>query len=198
MNEYEKLKYEILKLFPLENTTGKILSDAIVDDNLGDEQYVNCLLENWVDWTEITDQQIDGSSSIFCFFENKEISYFIPRYMIWVLDDIQNQIEYDYGCSGDNTIYWLLFISKNGLINELFNKDQKDCISTFLKLAKTGDYELCYTSPNFLNPNDHEELHRNFKKSNKALIESGIMPEYHEKIIELEKSLDKLNILNRD
>jgi hypothetical protein len=196
MNNHENLKLEILKVFPKDNTTGRILSDAIVADNWGDQKYINCLSESWKDWTEITNKQIDNCSSLFAFFEDKEISYFVPRYMIWVLDDIQNKIEYEYGCSGDSTISWLLLISKNGVINDLFNNEQQDCISRFLKLSRTEDYEFCFTSPNYLDLNDHEALHEEFKKSNKAFIESGIMPSFNKELLELEKSLDELGTLN--
>jgi|GEM_PF-6300801 len=92
MDNNSEIRKKIFDVFPREPVSKIRLSDAAVADHFGDES--KSFKEDWKDWTEIQDWQLEKcDGSLFAFYEGKDISYFIPRYMIWVLDEMNKGTE---------------------------------------------------------------------------------------------------------
>lgn len=138
--ELKQVRQKIIKEFPLAPITEYRLSDAIVEDDYGDTD--GTFVEDWSTWNEIEDWQVARCSALFSFAPPKAISYLIPRYMIFVLDDICGYIDRKSidTYSGDCLIWYLQRARMSGYANQGFTKKQIDTIESFLGEIKNHDY----------------------------------------------------------
>ena len=131
-NQIQRLKKEVFNNFLKYPKPKNSLSDAIKADNYG--KPTNKFVENWNDWTEIKDWQVDECPYIFSYLPDLDVLYYVPRYIIWTLDDINGDIpDSQTGCSGSDLISWI-FENKN-FLKENLNLEQLKNIKEFLNIA---------------------------------------------------------------
>lgn len=149
MFKMEKIKVDIHDTFTLDRPSDLRLYHAIIEDHYGDDSFTDCLDETWSFWTEITDEQIYHCYSLFSHFEDEEIIYFFPRYMIWTLDkNVGNLLKYD-SVSDESMLYWLLLKYKQNKLLDLFTTRQLRIIFSFLKLISCESrYQIIFLGPN--------------------------------------------------
>ena len=142
---FKKLRKKIERVFRLTPVPLYRLSDAIIADDYGDDSYA--FEETWLTWIEIKDWQVAKCDMLFSFAPPKIAAYFIPRYMIYVLDEIegvvdQNYVDWGQG-SGYALIWFLIKSQKNNYEDLELMSVQLDVIEEFLlKIKIDDDYRI--------------------------------------------------------
>ncbi len=129
---FSVLRRQITNTFPLQPASKYRLSDAIADDDYGDRRFT--FEETWKSWDEIENWQVVKCDVFFCFAPSEAAAYMIPRYMIYVLDDIEEMLppECRSYSSGDTAIWHLQRLEKKEYKNSCLSQDQIDVIEDFL------------------------------------------------------------------
>ena len=90
-----ELKKNIIDLFPKKPLPKNKLNDAVYLYKYGKIEQQDLCDDKWVDWTKITDNDISKCDILFNYLDFYDCLYFLPRYMIWILDDIDNVLDPD-------------------------------------------------------------------------------------------------------
>lgn len=139
---FSELRQQIYACFPQKPAVDYALSDALIADAYGDQRYA--IEEQWETWEQITDWQVARCDVLFAFAPAKASAYFIPRYMLFSLDQIEDKIpEETYrdasDVSGDNAEFYLTNLKKTHYKDSLFTQPQIDVIELFL--ATVSEHE---------------------------------------------------------
>ena len=86
-----KLRTQILETFPKTPKPKNSLSDAIIADDWGKTD--NAIEESWNDWTEIEDWQVNVCPYVFTYLDFEDSKYYLPRYLVFILDDIEGKVD---------------------------------------------------------------------------------------------------------
>lgn len=134
---FKELRKLIVEAFPYLLPPSKYrLSDAITEDDYGDNTY--SFKETWRTWEEIYDWQVAQCSVIFTYAPSEVAEYLLPRYMMFVLDDIENRLDdntfKDAGDgSGDSAVYYIKKLKRNSYCDSSFCDIQIRALDTFIK-----------------------------------------------------------------
>ena len=126
------LRGRIREVFPESGAPNYRLSDAIVEDDYGDKTFA--FEEKWKTWAEIEDWQIAKSNVFFSFAPMNAALYVLPRFMLFVLDDIEGKLHKDhsdYG-AGDSAVWFIQRLKNRNFQNTDLSKEQIEVIDSFL------------------------------------------------------------------
>ena len=126
------LREEIEKQFPLENAPSYRLSDAIIEDDYGDTSYA--FEESWSTWAEIENWQLAKSDVYFSYAPHDAALYVLPRFMLFVLDDIDGKLESEHQdtCTTDSAVWYIQRLKKKRYESTGFSGAQINVIERFL------------------------------------------------------------------
>ena len=128
-----QLRNQILENFPKLPKPKYLLSDAIIADDWGET--CNVIEEKWNDWSEIEDWQVNACPYVFTYLEFEDSIYYLPRYLIFIIDDIEGKVE--EGVNGILAISIFNFIVGNwNRIKDYFGIEKVKLIKDVLILAK--------------------------------------------------------------
>ena len=135
----------IEEAFPKKPAPEYRLSNAIIDDDYGDTTYA--FEEKWETWDQIEDWQVAKCDVLFSFAPSGAAVYYTPRYMIYVLDDIDGTVDQEtlgYGTGSGHCLVWYLQREKkSGFKEAAFNEEQIQVIEIFLEELKNNEeYKL--------------------------------------------------------
>ena len=136
---FNELRSLIREAFPSEPAVKYRLSRAIIDDDYGEE--TNAFEESWGTWEEIEDWQVTRCYVFFSFAPAEAKEYFLPRYMIFLLDQIEGKIDdgiYSNASdlSGESAVYYIKRLKKGNYAKCNFNEFQVGVIETFLESTR--------------------------------------------------------------
>jgi hypothetical protein len=137
------LRDRIREAFPERGAPTYRLSDAIIEDDYGDETFA--FEEKWRTWTEIEDWQIAKSNVFFCFAPLDAALYVLPRFMLFVLDDIEGKLHKDHSDfgAGDSAVWFIQRLKKQGFRDTELSKAQIEVIEEFLgHIYRDYDYQV--------------------------------------------------------
>ena len=138
---FSVLRRKITNTFPLQPVPKYRLSDAIADDDYGDRHFT--FEETWKSWDEIENWQIVKCDIFFCFAPPEAAAYMIPRYMVFVLDEIEEKLPSESrGYSSRDTAVWhLQRLQKKKYKNSSLTLHQINVIEGFLvEIRSDPDY----------------------------------------------------------
>ena len=126
------LREDIQTLFPLADAPSYRLSDAIIEDDYGDTSYA--FEESWSTWAEIENWQLAKSDVYFSYAPQDAALYVLPRFMLFVLDDIDGKLESKNQdtCATDSAVWYIQRLKKNGYESTNFTSVQIEVIEQFL------------------------------------------------------------------
>ena len=138
-----ELRNRIRQAFPECGAPSYRLSDAIIDDDYGDRTFA--FEEKWKTWSEIEDWQIAKSNVFFCFAPLDAALYVLPRFMLFVLDDIEGKLHKDhsdYG-AGDSAVWFIQRLKNRNYRKTELSKGQIAVIEEFLgHIYRDCDYQV--------------------------------------------------------
>jgi hypothetical protein len=142
---FTKLRKMIEEVFPKTPVPEYRLSNAIIDDDYGDTSYA--FEEKWTTWDQIEDWQVAKCYVLFAYAPPDAAAYYTPRYMIYVLDDIDGTVDQEtFGIgsgSGDCLVWYLQRAKKSGYKETAFNHKQIQVIELFLnELSNDKEYRI--------------------------------------------------------
>jgi len=119
------------------------LSDAIIEDDYGDDSYA--FKEEWETWDQIEDWQIVKSDVFFSYAPIPAAIYLLPRFMLFVLDEINGLLAEEnqgYG-TGDSAVWFVQRLKNKEYKNTGLSKAQIDLLEQFLgHIYKDYDYSV--------------------------------------------------------
>jgi hypothetical protein len=86
--EIALLRERTYRAFPLQPRPSVRLSDAVTRDNWGHPPS-DWPAETWRDWTEIPSDLLKRAECLLTYFDDEELTYFLPRFVIELLDDAE-------------------------------------------------------------------------------------------------------------
>jgi len=131
-------------VFPKLDAPKYRLSNAIIEDDYGDDSYT--FKEEWETWDQIEDWQLVKSDVFFSYAPLPVAIYVLPRFLFFVLDEIDGLLEEEHqGCGAGDTAVWFVQRLKNkGYQNTGLSKAQIDVLEKFLAHAYQ-DYDYSVT-----------------------------------------------------
>jgi len=140
------LREKIHNEFPKEGAPAYRLSDAIKDDDYGDTTYT--FEETWETWEQITDWQVVKSEVFFSFAPKNAAIYVLPRFMLFVLDEIEGILPQEYQSfgAGDAAVWFIESLKRKNYRNSGLSDSQISVIEQFLSLVyQDYDYSVTVT-----------------------------------------------------
>ena len=132
---FSELRRKIVECFPIKPAVRYKLSQAIIEDDYGDES--KAFEENWSTWDQIEDWQVARCDVLFSYAPTNVIEYLIPRYMLFFLDEIENKIPDEAykktsDSSGESAVHYLQSKKDVHYKRSGFNELQLEVIELFL------------------------------------------------------------------
>ena len=137
------IRSKIKEQFPLQGAPSYRLSDAIVEDDYGDTSLT--FEESWNTWAEIENWQIVKSDVFFSYAPKSAAIYLLPRFMIFVLDEIESKLEPQYlgNSAGDCAVWYIQTLKKKNYKNTKLTSLQIEVLENFLAyIYKDLDYRV--------------------------------------------------------
>ena len=130
----KNLREKIKELFPLEPKPKYTFKDYATNDNFEENL--------WSDWSQIDNALISKAPDIFALAPPNDTIYYIPRYMIYILDDIDGKIT-DASDGADNLVTFLLRHRLTSYEKLNLNNNQITFIEFFLDhIYSYQDYKI--------------------------------------------------------
>jgi len=140
----DKVRASINEAFPKHPAvTSYTLSDGLIDDYCPVEKTFK---EDWETWDEIEDWQILRSDTFLNFAPPESFAYLVPRFMVFVLDDIDGVLPIECQGSGipDAVVTYLERQLKINSRNPILSDSQLEVIKDFLDVFYIDVYGFSY------------------------------------------------------
>ncbi len=130
----EDLREKIIEIFPLEPKPKYTFKDYVKDDSFEEPK--------WKNWSEINNKLINRAPNIFAFAPPDEAIYYVPRYMYYILDDIEGNLQLRTDAA-DNLVTFLLRHRLTSYEKLNLNINQITLIEFFLDhIYSNQDYKI--------------------------------------------------------
>lgn len=137
----------ILEAFPLRPVPHYRLSDAIVADDFGSR--TNVFDEQWETWDQIETWQVAKCEVFFSYAPPNAAVYLTPRFMVYVLDEVNDPASASGSNTGDFFVWWLQRLKRSGFKGVPFSYRQRSVIELFLQcLESDPNYRITLETGN--------------------------------------------------
>jgi hypothetical protein len=138
-----ELREEIKNAFPMSGAPRYRLSDAIIEDDYGDDSYA--FKEDWGTWEEIENWQLVKSDVFFSYAPIDAAIYILPRFMLFVLDEIEGKLQTEYQgySAGESAVWFIQRLKKRDYRGSSLTTSQVSVIENFLSyIYKDCNYRV--------------------------------------------------------